>query len=115
MRLIKLAWTLAALSVSWAVNANPAINSNVTSSIAAPAVASTQMVAGQAQARLDGTALGGSHLSGRDTHLVRESTTGSMDDSMSRGWLMLLVTVLLIGHQLRRKHRFLRPQRFSDL
>jgi hypothetical protein len=25
-----------------------------------------------------------------------------------------LVTVLLIGHQLRRKHRFLRPHRFSD-
>lgn len=38
-----------------------------------------------------------------------------MEDSIPRGWLMALVAVLLIGHQLRRKHRFLRPHRFSDL
>ncbi len=113
MRLIKLAGALVALSVSWAVNANPAINGNVTGSIAGPAVASTQMVAGQAQVRLDGAGLGG-NLSGND-RAVSQASTGSMDDSMSRGWLMALVTVLLIGHQLRRKHRFLRPQRFSDL
>ncbi|MFC4309203.1 hypothetical protein ACFPN2_08940 [Steroidobacter flavus] len=115
MRLIKLAWAVAALGVSWAVSANPAINSNVTGSIAGPAVATTQMVAGQAQVRLDGTGLGGSGLSGKDARIAPESSAGSMDDSMSRGWLMALVTVLLIGHQLRRKHRFLRPQRFSDL
>ena len=113
MRLIKLAWAVVALSVSWAVNANPAINSNVSGSIAAgPAVASTQMVASQAQVRLDGTSLGGS-LSGKDARAISESSTAGTDDS--RGWLMALVAVLLIGHQLRRKHRFLRPQRFSDL
>lgn len=114
MRLIRLAWALVALGFSWAVSANPAINSNVTGSIAGPVAATTQMVAGQAQVRLDGTSLGG-NLSGKDTRVVSASSTGSMDDSMSRGWLMALVTVLLIGHQLRRKHRFLRPQRFSDL
>jgi hypothetical protein len=37
------------------------------------------------------------------------------DSSVPSGWLMALVTVLLIGHQLRRKHRFLRPHRFSDV
>lgn len=114
MRLIRLAWALVALSLSWAVSANPAINSNVTGAIAGPAAATTQMVAGQAQVRLDGTRLG-SNLSGKDARVVSDSSAGSMDDSMSRGWLMALVTVLLIGHQLRRKHRFLRPQRFSNL
>jgi hypothetical protein len=103
MRLIRLAWVVAALSLSWAVNANPAINGNVSGTIASPAVATTQMVAGQTQVRLDGTGRGSS-----------SSATAGTDDSM-RGWLMLLVAVLLIGHQLRRKHRFLRPQRFSDL
>jgi hypothetical protein len=45
------------------------------------------------------------------------STPGAnaMEDSIPRGWLMALIAVLLIGHQLRRKHRFLRPQRFNDL
>jgi hypothetical protein len=114
MRLISLAWALVALSVSCAVNANPAINSNVSGSIAGPATATTQMVAGQAQVRLDGTGLGG-NLGGKDARASSGSSTTSMDDSMSRGWLMALVTVLLIGHQLRRKHRFLRPQRFSNL
>jgi hypothetical protein len=70
------------------------------------------MVAGQAQVRLDGTGLGGS-LSGKDAR-TSGSTSTSPDDPM-RGWLMALVAVLLVGHQLRRKHRFLRPQRFSDL
>ena len=102
MRLIRLAWAVIALSLSWAVNANPAINGNVSGSIAGPAT-TTQMVASQAQVRLDGT--------GRTTS---DSTSASADDSM-RGWLMALVAILLIGHQLRRKHRFLRPQRFSDI
>lgn len=112
MRLIRLAWAVVALSVSWAVNANPAINSTVSGSIAGPAAATTQMVAGQAQVRLDGTRLGG-NLGGTDARAISQ-TSASADDSM-RGWLMALVAVLLIGHQLRRKHRFLRPQRFSDL
>jgi hypothetical protein len=116
MRLIKLAWAVVALSVSWAVNANPAINSNVGGSIAGPVAATTQMVAGQAQVRIDGTGLTGNlggNLSGKDARAISESATASTDDS--RGWLMALVAVLLIGHQLRRKHRFLRPQRFSNL
>lgn len=115
MRLISLAWALVALGLSCAVNANPAINSNVAGSIAAgPAAATTQMVAGQAQVRLDsGTGLG-SNLTSTDARTSSGSTSVSPDDSM-RGWLMALVAVLLIGHQLRRKHRFLRPQRFSDL
>jgi hypothetical protein len=98
------------------VSANPAINSNVSGSIAGPAAATTQMVASQAQVRLDRTGLTGnlgSSLSGKDPRTIVESSNASTDDS--RGWLMALVTVLLIGHQLRRKHRFLRPQRFSDL
>lgn len=112
MRLIRLAWAVVALSVSWAVNANPALNSNVSGSIAGPVAATTQMVAGQAQVRIDGTGLTG-NLGGKDARAISESATASTDGS--RGWLMALVAVLLIGHQLRRKHRFLRPQRFSDL
>lgn len=111
MRLISLAWALVALSVSFAVNANPA-TSNVSGSIAGPAAATTQMVASQAQVRIDGTGLG-SNLSGKDARTISDSSTASTDDT--RGWLMALVAVLLIGHQLRRKHRFLRPQRFSNL
>lgn len=115
MRLIRLAWAVAALSVSWAVSADPAINSKVSGSIAGPAAATTQMVASQAQVRLDRAGLTGnlsSNLSGKDARAISESNAGTDD---SRGWLMALVAVLLIGHQLRRKHRFLRPQRFSDL
>lgn len=126
MRLIRLALAIAAVSISWAANANPAVNSSVSGSIAGtvgasvggavgPTAATTQMVAGQAQVRIDGASLGGNlgnnlgnKLSGND---VRATTTGSS----TNGWLMALVAVLLIGHQLRRKHRFLRPQRFSDL
>jgi MYXO-CTERM domain-containing protein len=73
------------------------------------------MVASQAQVRLDRTGFAGnlgSNLSGKDARTISESPAGPDD---SRGWLMALVAVLLIGHQLRRKHRFLRPQRFSDL
>ena len=124
MRLIRLALALVAVSSSWAALANPAINSSVSGTIAgtvgvsmagtvATNAATTQMVAGQ-QVRLDGGGLGGA-LSGSDPRSIRASSTGGMEDSMSRGWLMAFVTVLLIGHQLRRKHRFLRPQRFSDL
>ncbi|MBM0103172.1 hypothetical protein JM946_00365 [Steroidobacter sp. S1-65] len=118
MRLIRLALVLAAVSFNGAAVANPAVNSNVSGSIAGTvganmagsvgSNASTQMVAGQAQVRLGG-------LNGNDRNLSRSSSAGAMDESMPRGWLMALVTVLLIGHQLRRKHRFLRPQRFSDL
>jgi hypothetical protein len=95
--------------------ANPALNSSVSGTVGSTvggAVGSThtnQMVAGQAQVRLDGGTLGGQPRSNS-----RSSSTAGMDDSMPHGWLMALVTVLLIGHQLRRKHRFLRPQRFSD-
>jgi hypothetical protein len=121
MRLIRLALALAAVSVSWAAMANPAINSNVSGAIAGTVGASvvnttaaTQMVSGQTQARLDGGL--GTNLARHDNraHSGTSSAAG-MDDSMPRGWLMVLVAVLLIGHQLRRKHRFLRPQRFSDL
>lgn len=58
---------------------------------------------------LTGGAIAGTSLSGSAPH------ARSMDESIPRGWLMALVAVLLIGHQLRRKHRFLRPHRFSDL
>ena len=112
MRLIKLALALVAVSVSWAATANPAINNSVSGAIAGPVAASTQMVAGQAQARIEGTGL--SHnLSGPVARTNSAATSNGVEDS--RGWLMALVTVLLIGHQLRRKHRFLRPQRFSNL
>lgn len=114
MRLIRLALALAAVSVSWAAMANPAVNSSVSGSIAGTvgasavgtAAATTQMVAGPAQVRIDSGSLGGS-----------DPRKGAAGNGMgeSRGWLMALVTVLLIGHQLRRKHRLLRPQRFSDL
>ena len=116
MRLIRLALALVAVSSSGLALANPAINSNVSGSIAGAVGASvvsttaaTQMVAGQAQARLDGRL--GNNLGGRDAraHSNSSSSAGGMDDSMPSGWLMALVTVLLIGHQLRRKHRFLRP------
>jgi hypothetical protein len=101
-----------ALSISFAVNANPAVNGTVGGAIA-PAAATTQLVAGQAQVRLDGTGLGG-NLGGKEARTLSDSSAGA-DDPITRGWLMALVAVLLIGHQLRRKHRFLRPQRFSDL
>lgn len=121
MRLFRLALAFVAVSISWAASANPAINSNVSGSIAGTVGASvvsttaaTQVVTGHAQARLDGGI--GANLNGSagGAH-SRSSSTGGMDDSMPRGWLMALVAILLIGHQLRRKHRFLRPQRFSDL
>ena len=126
MRLIKLALALVAVSSTWAAWANPAINSNVSGSIAGAVGASvvgttaaTQMAAGQKQARLDGGLRNnlGNNLGSRDAraHSNSSSSAGGMDDSMPRGWLMALVTVLLIGHQLRRKHRFIRPQRFSDI
>jgi hypothetical protein len=116
MRLIRLAGALMALSVSWAVSANPAINSRVNGSIVGPAASTTQMVAGHAQVRLDRAGLTGnlgSNLSGKEPRAISDSSNAGTEDS--RGWLMALVAVLLIGHQLRRKHRFLRPQRFSDL
>ena len=120
MRLIRLALVLVAVSFNVAAVANPAVNSNVSGSLAGTVGATmagsvggnatSHMVAGQAQVRLDG---GLGALNGNDRGLSRSSSAGGMEDS--RGWLMALVTVLLIGHQLRRKHRFLRPQRFSDL
>lgn len=124
MRLNRLALALVAVSSSWVAMANPAVNSNVSGSIAGSVGASvvhttaaTQMVAGQAQARLDGglgANLGGNDVRHSRSSLAGSTTGGSMDESMPRGWLMALVAVLLIGHQLRRKHRFLRPHRFSD-
>jgi hypothetical protein len=136
MRLIRLALALVAVSVSWAAGANPAFNNKVHGTINGAAVngamtanvgaanMGASVVGGQAQARLDGglgssNKLGSSNL--RSSNLAANgassgsSPTGAMDESIPRGWLMALVAVLLIGHQLRRKHRFLRPQRFSDL
>lgn len=111
MRLIRLALALVAVSISWVASANPAINSSVSGTVSTSAT--TQMVGGPAhQVRLDGTSLrGDSHSSS----LRSSSSAGGMNDSVPSGWLMALVTVLLIGHQLRRKHRFLRPQRFNNL
>ena len=110
MRLIRLALALVAVSISWVASANPAINSSVSGTVSTSAT--TQMVGGQAhQVRLDGTSLRGDSRSS----LRASSSAGGMNDSVPSGWLMALVTVLLIGHQLRRKHRFLRPQRFSNL
>lgn len=110
MRLIRLALALVAVSISWVASANPAINSSVSGTVSTSAT--TQMVGGQAhQVRLDGTSLRGDSRSS----LRSSSSAGGINDSVPSGWLMALVTVLLIGHQLRRKHRFLRPQRFSNL
>jgi hypothetical protein len=112
MRLNKLAWALVAVSASWAASANPAINNNVNGSIAGSTATTTQIVANQArQVRIDGGMSG--NLGGSSARTGSQPGASGMEDS--RGWLMALVTVLLIGHQLRRKHRFLRPQRFSDL
>ena len=109
MRLIRLALAVAAVSFSWAASANPAVNSSVSGTVST--TAATQMVGGAAQVRLDGAGLSGDARASSRT----SSTAGGMNDSVPSGWLMALVTVLLIGHQLRRKHRVLRPQRFSNL
>jgi hypothetical protein len=120
MRLIRLALALVAVSVGGIAMANPAINNSVSGAVGGTVgatvgtTAATQMVVGQSQARLDGGRLGDARSNFQSSR-SESSLGGGMDDSMPRGWLMLLVTVLLIGHQLRRKHRFLRPQRFSDL
>ena len=112
MRLIRLALAVMAVSFSWAALANPAVNNGVGSvSGTVSTTAATQMVGGAAQVRLDGASLSGD---ARASHRT-SSTTGAMNESVPSGWLMALVTVLLIGHQLRRKHRFLRPQRFTNL
>jgi hypothetical protein len=108
MRLIRLALAVMAVSFSWAAMANPAVNNSVSGTVST--TAATQMVGGAAQVRLDGATLGGDARGSSRT----SSTTRGMNDSVPSGWLMALVTVLLIGHQLRRKHRFLRPQRFSN-
>lgn len=109
MRLIRLALALVAVSVSGMANANPAIDNSVSSTVGS--TAATQVVGGgQPQVRLDGSAL---RNDGRAS--TRTSSTNGLNESVPSGWLMALVTVLLIGHQLRRKHRFLRPQRFNDL
>jgi len=117
MRLIRLALAVMAVSFSWAAMANPAVNNGVGSVSGAGAVsttAATQMVGGAAQVRLDGAALSGATLTGDGRASRTSSTSGGMNQSVPSGWLMALVTVLLIGHQLRRKHRFLRPQRFTN-
>ena len=105
MRLIRLALALVAVSFSWAVSANPAVNSSVSGTVST--TAATQMVGGAAQV---GATLNDARASSRTS-----LPTARMNDSVPSGWLMALVTVLLIGHQLRRKHRFLRPQRFTNL
>jgi hypothetical protein len=113
MRLIRLAMAVMAVSFSWAAMANPAVNNSVSGSVSGTVstTAATQMVGGAAQVRLDGAGLkGDARASSRSS-----STTRGMNESVPSGWLMALVTVLLIGHQLRRKHRFLRPQRFTNI
>jgi hypothetical protein len=116
MRLIRLALAVMAVSFSWAAVANPAVNNSVSGTVST--TAATQMVGGAAQARLDGARLSGAALNGAtlsgDGRASSSSARGMSDSSVPSGWLMALVTVLLIGHQLRRKHRFLRPHRFSD-
>lgn len=114
MRLIRLALAVMAVSISWAAMANPAVNNSVSGSVSGTVstTAATQMVGGAAQVRLDGTGL---HGEGRTSSRTSSTASGMNNSSVPSGWLMALVTVLLIGHQLRRKHRFLRPQRFSDV
>lgn len=118
MRLIRLALAVMAVSFSWAAMANPAVNNSVAGSVSGTVgtTAATQMVGGAAQVRLDGKSLGGTGLTGesRRSSLASSSVGGINNSSVPSGWLMALVTVLLIGHQLRRKHRFLRPHRFSN-
>lgn len=111
MRLIRLALAVMAVSFSWAAMANPAVSNSVSGSVSGTVstTAATQMVGGAAQVRIDGATLGTDARGSRAS-----STSRGMNDSVPSGWLMALVTVLLIGHQLRRKHRFLRPQRFSN-
>lgn len=41
------------------------------------------------------------------------SSIASTQEPLPSAWLMGFVTIGLIGYQLRRKHRLLRPQRFS--
>jgi hypothetical protein len=115
MRLIRLAVALVAISSSWAALANPALNNTVIGS--ASTTAATQAVAGATQASLDVAALGSEprRSLSRSSSTRSSSASARMNDSVPSGWLMALVTVLLIGHQLRRKHRFLRPHRFSNL
>lgn len=118
MRLIRLALAVMAVSFNWAAMANPAVNNGVGSvSGTVNTTAATQMVGvgGAAQVRLDGAALSGTALNAEGRASSRNSSTSrGMNESVPSGWLMALVTVLLIGHQLRRKHRFLRPQRFNN-
>jgi hypothetical protein len=107
-----------AVSFSWAAMANPAVNNSVSGSVSGTVstTAATQMVGGAAQVRLDGAGLNGKNLNGDGRASSRSSTTTrGMNESVPSGWLMALVAVLLIGHQLRRKHRFLRPQRFTNI
>jgi len=127
MRLMSLALAVMAVSFSWVASANPALNSSVSGTVGP--TSATQMVAGQssaatvasvanlsnrnrAQVNLDSVSLRGDS---RSQSRSQSSGSGINDSSVPSGWLMALVTVLLIGHQLRRKHRFLRPQRFSNL
>lgn len=45
---------------------------------------------------------------------ARSSTSAARDrDSLRSVWSMALVTIALVGYQLRRKHRLLRPQRIT--
>jgi len=113
MRLIRLALAVMAVSFSWAAMATPAVSNSINGSVAGTVstTAATQMVGGAAHVRLDGAGLSGD---ARASSRAVSTATGMKNSSVPSGWLMALVTVLLIGHQLRRKHRFLRPQRFSN-
>lgn len=46
--------------------------------------------------------------------LVRQSSPPRSTRAASDYWLMALVAVMLLAYQLRRKHRFLRPQPFNS-
>jgi len=115
MRLIRLALAVVAVSFSWAASANPAVNSSVSGTVST--TAATQMVGSAAQVRLDGANLSGTPLNadGRASSRTSSAARGMNESTVPSYWLMALVTVLLIGHQLRRKHRFLRPQRFTNI
>src|SRR6185436_8340522 len=114
MRLIRLALVITAVSFHWAAQANPAVNNSVSGTVSAT-TAATQVV-GSATPHLDKVGLEQVALNqvslnavrGGEAHgSARTTSAAAMNEaSMPSGWLMALVTVLLIGHQLRRKHRF---------
>jgi hypothetical protein len=62
--------------------------------------------------QLQTAAAAASTVAKRDTAVPAADLPGTQRGS---GWLMAIIALILIGYQLRRKHRFLRPHRFTDL